>query len=266
MIIDTHCHLIDETFQSDVEEVIGRTQEADVQKIVLACCDEGEFQQIIDLCQKHPGTLYPTIGIHPENMAEDVQSQFERLFRSEATEKHLPILKAVGEIGLDLHWDKTRLTDQQWLLTAQTEWALQHDLPLLLHIRDAMEPFLEQCREELLPRAKHYGKPLRGILHSYSGTIEQAQEALKMGDFYIGIGGTLTYKKSAVPEIAKAVGLDRIVLETDAPYLAPVPQRGHRNEPAFTQLTCQALADILGCTQQEVAERTTRNAQELLAI
>ncbi|MBP5681439.1 MAG: TatD family hydrolase [Bacteroidales bacterium] len=266
MIIDTHCHLIDQAFQSDVEEVIRRAQEADVQKIVLACCDESELQPIITLCQKHPNTLYPTIGIHPENMEEDVHAQFEKLYGSEEAEKNLHLFRAVGEIGLDLHWDRTRLADQQWLLTAQIDWALQHDLPLLLHIRDAMEPFLEQCRQELLPRAERYGKPLRGILHCYSGTIEQAQEAMKMGDFYIGIGGTLTYKKSTVPEIAQAVGLDRIVLETDAPYLAPIPQRGHRNEPAFTQLTCQALAGILGCTPQEVADRTTRNAQELLTI
>ncbi len=114
--------------------------------------------------------------------------------------------------------------------------------------------------------AESMGKTLRGILHCYSGTIEQAQEAQRYGDFLIGIGGTLTYKKSSVPDIARAVGLSRIVLETDAPYLAPVPQRGHRNEPAFTSITCQALAEVLNCTPEEVAEQTTRNARELLCI
>ena len=266
MIIDTHCHLIDNAFQEDVEEVILRAQEAEVQKIVLACCDEQDFDKIIALCHKHPEVLYPTIGIHPENMEEDVEKQFEHLFLNEKTEQLLPSLKAVGEIGLDLHWDKSRLADQQRLLCRQTEWALQHDLPLLLHIRDAMEPFLQQCREELFPMAESMGKTLRGILHCYSGTIEQAQEAQRYGDFLIGIGGTLTYKKSSVPDIARAVGLSRIVLETDAPYLAPVPQRGHRNEPAFTRITCQALAEVLNCTPEEVAEQTTRNARELLCI
>ena len=266
MIIDTHCHLIDEAFSEDVDAVIGHAQEAGVRKMILACCDEGEFPQIMALCQRYPDTLYPIIGIHPENIAQDVQAQFDQLYNNIYDSTATPAIRAVGEIGIDLHWDKTRLDDQLWILTAQVDWALEHDLPILLHIRDAMSPFLEHCRTTLYPLAQDKGKQLRGILHCYSGTIDEAQEAQKYGDFLLGIGGTLTYKKSSVPDMVKAVGIDHLVLETDAPYLAPMPHRGHRNEPAYTALTCQALAEILNIFPQEVAEITTRNAMELLNI
>lgn len=261
MIIDTHCHLIDEAFTEDVETCIVRAQEAGVQKIVLACCDETEFPQILSLCAKHPGVLFPSIGIHPENMAKDIKSQYdklEELFMQYG--KPLPI----GEIGLDLHWDKTRINDQVILLEDQMDLAAKHNLPVLLHIRDAMPLFLNLIRRRNDDN-KGTMRP-RGILHCYSGTAKEAQEALVYGDFYIGVGGTLTYKKSMVPEIVKAIGLERIVLETDAPYLAPVPYRGKRNEPAYTAETARFLAELMGVPFEEVVEVTTRNAETLLGI
>ena len=266
MIIDTHCHLIDEAFSADVDAVIDHALEAGVKKMVLACCDEGEFPQIMSLCQRHPDCLYPTIGIHPENIAPDVQAQFDQLFHKVYDSSLMPAICAVGEIGIDLHWDKSRLDDQLLVLTAQVDWALEHDLPILLHIRDAMQPFLEHCRSTLFPLAQGKGKRMRGILHCYSGSVEEAHLAQQYGDFLLGIGGTLTYKKSAVPDLVKTVGIDHLVLETDAPYLAPMPHRGHRNEPAYTALTCQALAEILNLSPQEVAETTSRNAQQLLGL
>lgn len=264
-IIDTHCHLIDKAFASDVEACILRAQEAGVTQMVLACCDETEFPQILELCQRYPGVLYPSIGIHPENMAQDVRQQADKVKRQldDYLQTHswrLPI----GEVGIDLHWDKTRLTDQLSLLDEQLDWARVYDLPVLLHIRDAMPQFLS-----LLRRFWNDWKGtahLRGILHCYSGTASQAQEAMQYGDFYIGIGGTVTYKKSQVPEVAKAVGLNRIVLETDAPYLAPVPERGHRNEPAFTAHTARFLASLFDTTPEYVAEVTTANARKLFGI
>lgn len=262
MIIDTHCHLIDEAFTQDVEACIVRAQEAGVKKMVLACCDENEFPQILDLCARHPGVLFPSIGIHPENMAGDVEAQFTKLKGLyEQYGKPLP----VGEIGIDLHWDKTRLSDQIRLLESQLDLAAKDDLPVLLHIRDAMPEFLGLLRSR---NEKYQGTTMRpkGILHCYSGTAQEAKEALMYGDFYIGVGGTVTYKKSKVPEVVKAIGIERIVLETDAPYLAPVPNRGKRNEPAYTADTARFLADLLGITVEEVAATTTRNAESLLNL
>lgn len=264
-IIDTHCHLIDEAFTTDVEACILRAQEAGVAQMVLACCDENEFAQILALCQKHPGVLYPSIGIHPENMAKDIHAQLDKIEAQlldfmQNNDWRLPI----GEVGIDLHWDQTRLSDQYAILAQQLEWASRFDLPVLLHIRDAMPQFLR-----LLDRLWNDWKGtlrLRGILHCYSGTAAEAQEAMQYGDFYIGVGGTVTYKKSQVPEVAKAVGLERIVLETDAPYLAPVPERGHRNEPAFTAHTAKYLATLFETTPEHVAEVTTANARRLLGI
>ena len=266
MIIDTHCHLIDEAFAGEVDAVIARALAADVQKIVLACCDETEFPQILDLCRRYPGVLYSTIGIHPENMADDISTQFNLLFSSETLANAPTEIKSVGEIGLDLHWDKTRFDDQCRLLVRQVDWALANDLPVLLHIRDAMPQFRDLCRGELSAIGQRQGKTLRGILHCYSGTVDEAREALKYGDFLFGIGGTLTYKKSLVADVARAVGLDKIVLETDAPYLAPVPHRGHRNEPAYTAVTCEALATVLGFSADEVARQTTSNACRMLGL
>lgn len=258
-IIDTHCHLIDEAFTSDVEACIVRAQNAGVEKMLLACCDESEFPKILALCKLHPGILFPSIGIHPENLAVDINQQLTTVKQQLDDYGHtLPI----GEIGLDLHWDKSRLNDQLKVLKVQFDWASEYGLPVLLHIRDAMPEFLAFLRQYLLNK----DKKIRGILHCYSGTLEEAREAMELADLRLGVGGTLTYKKSKVPEVVKALGLENLVLETDAPYLAPVPNRGHRNEPAYTLETAKFLADILGKTIEEVAETTTRNAEQLLGI
>lgn len=263
MIIDTHCHLIDEAFTQDVEACIVNAREAGIEKMILACCDEKEAEEILTLCEKHPDCCYPTVGIHPENMAEDIQAQIKSLKTRLDELVHAgkkPI--AIGEIGIDLHWDKTRLADQKLLLKEQFDWALEYDLPVLLHIRDAMPEFLEF----LHIYNKEKNCRLRGILHCYSGTAEEAQEAMSLADLYIGVGGTLTYKKSQVPEIAKAIGIEKIVLETDAPYLAPVPHRGKRNEPAYTADTARFLADLLQMSADKVADITTRNARNILGL
>lgn len=270
-ITDTHCHLIDEAFTSDVEACVVRAQEAGVNKIVLACCDETEYPQILDLCRQYPETLFPSIGIHPENMAADIDQQLqsiESLLTQTLSDPSQPKLRAIGEIGIDLHWDTTRLDDQLTILERQLDWALQYDLPVLLHIRDAMPQFLAFlqgfCSRN--PHILNNNKRLRGILHCYSGTADEALEAMRMADLLIGVGGTLTYKKSKVPEVVKAIGLEHLVLETDAPYLAPVPHRGQRNEPAFTADTCRFLAQLLETTTAEVANTTSRNAEMLFGF
>lgn len=257
-IIDTHCHLTDEAFRDDCDAVISRALDAGVKKMILACCDETEIDGILHLADRYPGHIYPTLGIHPENLSSDVEAQLQTVkSRLEAGK-----FSAIGEIGIDLHWDQTRLADQILVLTEQIRWASEYDLPLILHIRDAMPVFLE-----LLPKLADQGLTnLRGVLHCYSGDAEQAAEALKWGDWYFGFGGTYTYKKSLAPQVAASIGLDRIILETDAPYLAPMPLRGKRNEPAYTALTCQAFATGFGMTAEQIAEITTRNAQKLFNL
>lgn len=254
-LIDTHCHLIDEAFRDDCDAVISRAFDAGVTKMILACCDETEIDPILSLASRYPHSLYPTIGIHPENMETDIHKQLETVRARLESGKFV----AIGEVGLDLHWDKTRLIDQIEVLTEHVRWASEFNLPLILHIRDAMPEFLD-----LLPQWAEQGMlNLQGVLHCYSGNAEQAAEALKWGNWLFGIGGTFTYKKSLVPEVVANIGLERIILETDAPYLAPIPHRGKRNEPAYTAVTCQALAEKFNKTNEEVAQITTHNAEKL---
>lgn len=260
MIIDTHCHLIDDAFAEDIESIISNSVQAGVEKIVLACCDNTEYGQITELCKKHPSVLFPTIGIHPENLAVNIDNQLAE-FESILHKDH-DRLVAVGEIGLDLHWDKTRLEDQKAVLIKQILLALEYNKPVLLHIRDAVPEFIDILHYFNKEEA-NINKRMRGILHCYSGTIEQAEEAMAVGDFLLGIGGTVTYKKSDRIEIVKHFGLEHIVLETDAPYLAPVPHRGKRNQPAYTNYVAKYIADALGTSVEDVASITTKNAQKL---
>lgn len=264
MIIDTHCHLIDEAFTSDVEACVVHAQEAGVEKIMQACCDEKEFLQILALSKRYPERLYSSIGIHPENLAEDIDPQLDTI--EKLLKEHRQEIKAVGEIGLDLYWDKSRIDDQRTALTRQMLLAADYDMPVLLHIREAMPEFLDLLKHTIYNKVKEQGKEVRGILHCYSGTAEEAAEVLQYGDFLFGIGGTLTYKKSKVPEVAKAIGLERIVLETDAPYLAPIPHRGKRNEPAYTRLTALFLAELLEVPLEVVEQTTTTNAIRMLGL
>lgn len=261
MIIDTHCHLTDEQYAGDAEQVISNAVEAGVGKMVMACCDNEEYPHIKALCDSHRGVLFPTIGIHPENMAPDIEAQLaemEALLRGD----HDRVI-AVGEIGLDLYWDKTRLEEQKTVLKRQILLAMEYDLPVLLHIREAMTEFLDILRD-INNRAGHSGKRVRGILHCYSGTIEQAEAAMEMGHFLLGIGGTVTYKKSDRISIVNHFGLEHIVLETDSPYLAPMPHRGKRNQPALTVCVAEYIATALGKEVDEVARVTTDNAEKLM--
>ena len=263
-MIDTHCHLTDSAFSEDISEVIDRARKAGIKKIVLACVDNDDFIRIIELQKQYPDFLIPSIGIHPEEMELDINAQLARTLYN--IEQH-PEVCVIGEIGLDLHWDKSRLEDQIKILTEQVRFSLQtsgeHSMTLLIHVRDAMEDFLK-ILPQLATMASEVGKRLRGILHCFAGTADDALAIMEYGDFYFGIGGIVTYKKSDVPEVAKAIGLKRIVLETDAPYLSPVPHRGKRNEPAHLRATAEYLSTLFEISLQIVEETTTRNAEQLL--
>lgn len=270
MIIDTHCHLTDEAFSTDVEEVILRAQESGVGQMILACCDETEVMPIIDLADLHPGVLYPTLGLHPENIKdEEWHEQLENLHAVLNGPEGSKIV-AIGEIGIDLHWRKDNLKQQREVLWEQMKWAIDKDLPVLLHIRDAMPQFLETLKafntylnnKECLANLK--GRRLRGVMHCYASSAEEARKAMLLADLKIGVGGTSTYKNSHVLKVVETLGLEHVLLETDAPYLAPVPKRGKRNEPAYTKLTAMHLAEHLGVPLEEVEMVTTENAKKML--
>lgn len=259
-LVDTHCHLTDAAFRDDLGAVVERARQASVSRIVLACVDTEDFADIERLCRQAPDLCIPAFGIHPENMAPDLDAQIAAAARLLDSR---PAIRAIGEVGLDLHWDSRRRDDQLRLLLTQMRWAIDRRLPLLLHVRDAMPDFLA-----LLPDIKRYADErdtrLRGVMHCFSGTADEARAILQYGDFFFGIGGTLTYRKSRVPQVAQALGVERIVVETDAPYLAPVPHRGHRNEPAFVADTARCLAEVLALPIETVARVTTENARILL--
>lgn len=270
MIVDTHCHLIDEAFSTDVEEVILRAVESGVAKMVLACCDEGEMLPILDLAERHEGMLYATVGLHPENIKDEGLHEQLKAIRHFLDNTERGKIIAIGEIGLDLHWRKDNLKQQREALWEQMKWAIEFDLPVLLHIRDAMPQFME-----LLKEFTHYlnikecpveyrGKRLRGVMHCYASSAEEAKKAMLMADLMIGVGGTSTYKNSHVLKVVESVGLEHVVLETDAPYLAPVPKRGKRNEPSYTKYVAENIAAHLGIPVEEVERVTTENAKKLL--
>lgn len=269
MIVDTHCHLIDEAFSTDVEEVILRAVESGVNQMILACCDESEMLPILKLAEDHKGIVFPAIGLHPENIKDEgLQEQLDTIH--EFIVKEQGKIVAIGEIGIDLHWRKDNLEQQREALWQQLVWAMQYELPVLLHIRDAMPQFMEMLKEfthylnsKECP-AEYRGKRLRGVMHCYASSAEEAQKAMLMADLMIGVGGTSTYKNSHVLKVVESIGLEHVVLETDSPYLAPVPKRGKRNEPSYTKYVASNLASYLGTTEEEVERITTENAKKLL--
>lgn len=247
--IDTHSHIYGPEFSEDIAEVIARAKEAGVDKVLLPNINSETVQPMLDLCQQYPGYLFPMIGVHPEDLAEDYQKQLDDMHVL-LKEGHPYI--AIGEIGLDYYWEATRSEEQKDAFEQQVSWAAEHHLPLMIHTRSAHQDLVEIMK-------RHEGEHLKGVFHCFGGTREEAEELLRFDGFVLGIGGVLTYKKSKLHEVVKEIPLSRIVIETDAPYLAPVPCRGKRNEPAFARHTLERLADIYKVTPEEVMKRTNDN-------
>ena len=255
MFIDTHCHLEDENFSADRTEVLERAKVAGVERIINFGSTLQSSTAVTELAKNFPA-LYAGVGIHPEEIDGFDDKTCARLAELAAEKKVI----AIGEIGLDYHWEKdsTRRLLQQKIFAAQLDLARQLHLPVCVHDRDAHADTLKTLQTE--------ARGLRGVLHCYSGSLETAREIFKLG-WFIGVDGPLTFKNSAkLPEIVKAAPRDRILIETDAPYLAPVPYRGKRNEPAYVVEVAKKLADLRGETLDEVAAYTTANAQTLYAI
>ena len=253
--IDTHCHIADPVYDADRDEVIARSLAAGVSTMLLADVDSGEREAMFKLAASRPDCFRPMLGLYPGSVREDWQEELDKL--APWTEGHGIV--AIGEIGLDYHYGTEYKSQQKDALKAQLEMAARLDLPVNIHLREATEDFftvLESCR----------GLGLRGNLHAFSGSRQTFERIARMGDWYVGIGGVLTFKKASIAEEIKYIPLERILLETDAPYLSPTPYRGERNNSSRIPVIAQFLAGVKGVSLGQVAETTTANARKLFNI
>ncbi|HEX9509303.1 MAG TPA: TatD family hydrolase [Puia sp.] len=250
-LIDTHCHLYGSEFTNDINDVIQRAEKEGVEKFYLPSVDHESLEALLALEERYPGKCIGMIGLHPCSVKADYAAELKLV---EEWLGRRPWV-AVGEIGLDFYWDRTFEPQQYEAFHRQTEWALQYDIPIVIHCRDSMAESIGLVRE-------HQKGKLRGIFHCFGGDAESARQIIDLG-FYLGIGGVLTYKNSGLPETLKEIDLEHLVLETDAPYLSPVPFRGKRNESSYLKWVVARLAEVKGVSVEEVARVTTKNAQKI---
>lgn len=255
-MIDTHSHIFEPDFADDLPEVIARAKEVGVTKIFLPNIDDTTVDAMLDVCRRYPGYAYPMLGFHPTSVDADAYNKVKEM-KSLLVEGHPYI--AIGEVGLDLYWDKTYLKEQQQVLEEQIQWALEWGLPLVIHCRDAFPELFQVLRP-------YKDTPLTGVFHSFTGTVEEAEELVGYSRFMIGINGVVTFKKSTLPEALKKIPLERLVLETDSPYLAPVPFRGKRNETSYVKRVAVKLAELYGKEVGDVEQQTTLNALKVFKI
>ena len=278
-MIDTHCHIDEEVFLPDQEEVIQRQRENGVEAMIVPGVNAASIPTVLDVCRRHPGYCYPALGLHPEDVKADWKTQLDIV--EKAIRTHRDELVAIGEIGLDYYWDKTYKAEQQEVLRRQLLLARELDLPVILHNRESTEDIINCVKAVSLQPSAF--SPLRGVFHCFSGSKETAERVLGMG-FYLGIGGVLTFKNSKLGDQLAAIEeqlrdteiskcrdlgetlLNRIVLETDAPYMAPVPHRGERNESRWMVHVAERLAETFGVTKETIIEATNRNARRLFGI
>ena len=266
-MIDTHCHIDDPQYAEDLDAFLVSQREGGVEAILVPGVEAATTQDVLDVCAKYPGYLFPALGLHPENVKEDWREQLatikaavDKSFASTPYTLH-PTLRhsrliAIGEIGLDYHWDVTFKEQQHEALREQMRWAEEYHLPVMIHSRDATEDTLNILRE--FPSVK-------GVMHCFSGSHEVAEQVVKMG-YYLGIGGVLTFKNCKLAEHLVGIPLEALVLETDAPYMAPVPYRGKRNESRWMRYVAERLAQVYDCSVEHVIEQTTANAKALFVI
>ena len=273
-MIDTHCHIDEESFASDREEVIARQRENGVQAMIVPGVNGASIETVLDVCHRHPHYCFPALGLHPEDVKADWKEQLAIV--ESAIREHRDKLVAIGEIGLDYYWDKTFKEEQKEVLRRQLVLARELDLPVILHNRESTEDILHIV--QAVSSQPSAFSPLRGVFHCFNGSKETAQQILDMG-FYVGIGGVLTFKnckladtlselntKWSNDQINEQMVLDKIVLETDAPYMAPVPHRGERNESRFMELVAERLAEIFQCPKQHIIDATSANAKQLFGL
>lgn len=251
--IDTHAHIYVDKMLEQKAEIIQRAKDVGISKILMPNIDKNSISPMLSFSKKFPHFCYPMLGLHPCDVKEDYKVELEEIF-AQFSDQYI----AIGEIGLDLYWDKTTLDIQQKAFEYQIEFAISKDLPVSIHVRDAFD-------ETFSTLEKYRNKGLQGVLHCFTGTLEQANQAIGLG-FYLGIGGVLTFKNSGVDKTIANIDLEHLVLETDSPYLAPTPYRGKQNEPSYLPLIAQKLAEIHNTTIEQIAEQTTENAYKLFNI
>lgn len=256
--IDTHTHLDGEEFREDLTEVVKRAQEAGVSKVFVPAIDLTSVQTVMEVCRQYPGYAYPMIGLHPEEVKSDWQqvlSGMKPLLDSSDGE-----VIAIGEVGLDYYWSREFEQEQLAAFEKQVRWSVETRLPLMIHCRKA--------QNEMVTLLKRYKADLPGgVFHCFTGNAREAEELLQFDRFVLGIGGVLTFKKSHLPEVLPAVvPLDRVVLETDSPYMAPVPMRGKRNESAYVKYVLEKLAESYGVAPEVIAEATNANVERVFKI
>ncbi|RFC55590.1 TatD family hydrolase [Brumimicrobium aurantiacum] len=253
--IDTHAHLYAEQFDEDRAEMIQRAIDSGVKKLFLPNIDLASIPKMEQLVEDYPGICYSMMGIHPCDVAKDWEKQLEETKKHYKKGRHI----AIGEIGIDLYWDKTLQAEQTASFRAQINWAKEEELPIVIHCRDAFDEIFEVLDQENDER-------LFGVFHCFTGTEEQAKRILNYGGFKLGIGGVVTFKNSGVDKAIQNIALEDLVLETDAPYLSPTPFRGKRNESSYIPLIAKKLSDIYGISEEKVGEITTKNALEVFTI
>lgn len=253
-LVDTHTHLYLEEFEPDRHQVVNNAIEAGVATMMLPNIDSSSISAMLKLADEFPDNCLPMIGLHPTSVKADYMNELS------IVEKWVNERKfwGIGECGIDLYWDKTYVVEQEIVFRHHIDLARTYDLPLIVHIRDSFN--------EVIQVLKDVGKSdLKGIFHCFSGSVEQAKEAIKY-NFSLGLGGVVTFKNNKMQETLKHIELEHLVFETDAPFLAPVPYRGKRNEPAYIPLIANFVAEIKGMDVEKVAEITTENAKKLFKL
>ena len=255
-LIDSHSHLFLEEFAEDLPQVMARAREAGVTHIFMPNIDSTTIEPMLRVCREYKGYCYPMIGLHPTSVDADYEKELETVARELALPNEYV---AVGEVGMDLYWDKTFMKEQQVVLDRQIGWALEYGLPIVIHCREAFDYIYNVLKP-------YQSTSLKGIFHSFTGTAQEACRIMEFPGFMIGINGVVTFKKSSLPEVLKNIPLERIVLETDSPYLTPVPNRGKRNESAYVKDTLMKVAEVYGSSPENVAQVTSDGALKVFGM
>lgn len=263
-LIDTHSHLYAEEFDTDRKEAIARARAEGVTTLLLPAIDTESHERMFALALSEPTMCYPMMGLHPTSVNDNPRwrEELAEVERYLDTPPQGIAFCAVGEIGLDYYWSEEYKAEQREAFITQCRWAVERDLPVAIHTRTAWDDMCEILEQEG-ERARAKGKCLRGVLHAYSEAAETYHRLARSGHWLFGIGGVVTYKKSVVAEAVKEMALEDIILETDCPYLTPVPHRGKRNESSYVRFVCEKVAQIKGINAEEVARITTQNAQKM---
>jgi TatD DNase family protein len=253
-LIDTHTHLYLPQFDTDRDEVVSRAVDNGIVKMLLPNIDIQSIDEMLSSVNRYPGICYPMTGLHPTSVKSDYMVQLdklEKLFNKQ-------IFIAIGEIGIDLYWDKSLLKEQIISFRRQIAFAYDHNLPVVIHSREAFPEVFSVLDE-------FKGEKLKGVFHAFTGSLEDAEKAINLG-FKLGIGGIVTFKNSGLDHIVRETGPENLILETDSPYLAPVPYRGKRNESAYINIINRKLADIFGIKEEEMATITYSNSVSLFNL